>query len=66
MSTYPRRLKAEAFGKAVDVVECLRDPTDPSTERTAPPCSAHVQLNDVPRALDPIEDEGVFCQHEGV
>ena len=52
---YPRRPKAEASCDAVDVVEHLRDPTDPSTERTAPPRSAHVQLDDVPRALDPVE-----------
>ena len=57
---YPRRPKAVAFSNAVDVVECLRNLTDPSTERTAPPCSTHVQLNDVPRALDPVEDEGEF------
>ena len=44
VSMYPRRPKAEAFSNAVDVVERLRDPTDPSTERTAPPRSAHVQL----------------------
>ena len=43
---------------AVDVVERLHDPTDPSTERTAPPCSAHVQLDDVPRTLDPVEGRG--------
>ena len=66
MSTYPRRPKAEAFSNAVDVVERLHDPTDPSTERTAPPCSAHVQHDDVPRALDPVEDEGEFRQHDGV
>ena len=48
MSTYPHRLKAEASSDTVDVVERLRDPTDPSTERTAPPCSAHVQHDDVP------------------
>ena len=54
MSTYPRRPKVEAFSNAVDVVERLRDPTDPSTECTAPPRSAHVQLDDVPRALDPV------------
>ena len=42
VSTYPRRPKAEAFSNAVDVVERLRDPTDPSTERTAPSRSAHV------------------------
>ena len=66
MSTYPRRPKAEAFVNAVDVVEHLHDPTDPSTEHTAPPRSAHVQLDDVPRALDPVEDEGEFHQHDGV
>ena len=66
MSTYPRRPKAEAFSNAVDVVERLRDPTDPSTERTAPPRSAHVQLDDVPRALDPVGTEGEFRQHDGV
>ena len=58
MSTYPRRPKAEAFSNAVDVVERLHDPTDPSTECTAPPSSAHVQLNDVPRTLDPVEGRG--------
>ena len=63
---YPRRPKAEAFSNAVDVVERLHDPTDPSTERTAPPCSAHVQLDDVPRTLDPVEAEGEFHQHDGV
>ena len=63
---YPRRPKAEAFSNAVDVDERLRDPTDPSTERTAPPCSAHVQHDDIPRALDPIEDEGESRQHDGM
>ena len=52
VSTYPRRPKAKAFSNAVDVVKRLHDP---STERTAPPCSAHVQHDDVPRALDPVE-----------
>ena len=66
MSTYPPRPKAEAFRNAVDVVELLRDPTDPSTEHTTPPRSAHIQLDDVPRALDPVEDEGEFGQHDGV
>ena len=42
VSTYPHRPKAEAFSNEVDVVERLRDPTDPSTERTAPSRSAHV------------------------
>ena len=66
MSTYPHRPKAEAFSNAVDVVERLRDPTDPSTERTTPLCSSRVQLDDVPRALDPVEAEGEFLQHDGV
>ena len=54
----PRTLvdrKRKHYVNAVDVVERLHDPTDPSTERTAPSCSAHVQLDDVPRALDPVE-----------
>ena len=63
---YPRRPKAEAFSNAVDVVERLHDPTDPSTERTAPPRPAHVQLDDVPRSLDPVEDEGELRQHDGM
>ena len=66
MSTYPYRPKAEAFSNAIDVVERLHDPTDPSTERTTPPRSSHVQLDDVPRALDLVEDEGEFCQHDSV
>ena len=66
MSTYPRRPKAEAYSNAVDVVECLRDPTDPSTECTTPPRSAHVQLGDVPRTLDPFEAEEEFCRHDGM
>ena len=61
---YPRRPKAEAFSNAVDVVERLRDPTNPSTERTAPSRSAHVQLGDIPRT--PAEAVGEFCQHDGV
>ena len=66
VSTYPCRPKVEAFSNVVDVVERLRDPTDPSTERTTPPRSAHVQLDDVPRAFDPVEAEGEFRQHDGV
>ena len=65
----PRTLvdrKRKRYVNAVDVVERLHDPTDPSIERTAPPCSAHVQHDDVPRALDPVEDEGEFHQHNGV
>ena len=58
--------KKEAFSNAVDVVERLRDPTDPSIERRAPLRSAHVQLDGIPRTLDPIEAEGEFRQHNGV
>ena len=49
---HPRTLvdhKRKRYENAVDVVECLHDLTDPSTECTAPPSSAHVQLDDVPR-----------------
>ena len=66
MSTYTRITKAEVFSNAVDVVERLRDQTDPSTERTAPPHSAHVQLGDVPCTLDPVEAKKEFRQHDGV
>ena len=62
----PRRPNAEAFSNVVDVVERVRDPTNPSTKHTAPPCLAHVQLDDIPRSLDPAEDKGEFCQHDGV
>ena len=58
--------KQKPFINAVDVVVRLHDPTDPSTERTAPPCSAHVQLDDVPCTLDPVEAEGEFRQHDSV
>ena len=62
----PRTLvdrKRKHLVNAVDVVERLYDP---STERTAHPRSAHVQLDDVPRTLDPVEAEGEFRQHNGV
>ena len=42
----------------VDVVVRLHDPTDLSTERTTPPSSKHVQLDDVPRTLDPAKCRG--------
>ena len=47
----PRTLvdrKQKRYENAVDVVVRLHDPTDPSIERTSPPSSAHVQLDDVP------------------
>ena len=59
--------KRKLYINAVDVVVRLHDLTDdPSTEPTAPPCSAHVQLDDVPRTIDPVEAEGEFRQHDGV
>ena len=58
--------KRKRYDNAVDVVVRLHDPTDPSTEHTTLPCSADVQLDDVPRTLDPVEAEGEFRQHDGV
>ena len=51
---------------AVDVVVRLHDLTDPSTERTAPPSSAHVQLDDVPRTSIQQSFTGEFRQHDDV
>ena len=39
--------KRKRYDNAVDVVVRLHDPTDPSTESTAPPSSTHVWLGDV-------------------
>ena len=50
--------KRKHYDNAVDVVVRLHDPTDPSTESTAPPGSAHVRLGDVPRTPDPAECRG--------
>ena len=58
--------KRKRYDNAVDVVVRLHDPTDPSTEGTAPPRSAHVQLGDVLRTLDLAEVEGEFRQHDNV
>ena len=65
----PRTLvdrKRKCYDNAVDVVVRLHDSTNASTERTAPPSSAHVQLDDVPRT--PIQQSfaGEFRQHDGV
>ena len=49
-------LKWKRYINAVDVVVRLHDPTDPSTESTAPPSSAHVWLGDVLAFL--IQQEG--------
>ena len=66
---FPRTLvdqKRKRYDNAVDVVVRLHDPTDPSTERTSPPSSAHVQLDDVPRTPIQPSVEGEFRQHDGV
>ena len=65
----PRTLvdrQRKRYHNAVDVVVRLHDPTDPSTERTTPPSSAHVQLDDVPRTPIQPSVEGEFRQHDGV
>ena len=51
-------LKRKRYDNAVDVVVRLHDPTDLSTESTAPPQSAHVQLGDIPRTHDLAECRG--------
>ena len=58
--------KRKRYDNVVDVVIHLHDPTDPSTERTAPPSSAHVHLDDVPRASIQQSFGGEFRQHDGV
>ena len=65
----PRTLvdrKRKRYDNAADVVGRLHDPTDPSTERTTPLSSAHVQLDDIART--PIQESfaGEFRQHDGV
>ena len=57
--------KHKRYDNAVDVVVRLHDPTDASTKRMGPPSSAHVQLDDTPRA--PIQQSftGEFRQHDG-
>ena len=65
----PRTLvdrKRKRYDNTVDVVIRLHDPTDPSTERTAPPSFTHVQLDDVPRTPIQPSVEGEFCQAERV
>ena len=58
--------KRKRYENAVDVAKRLHDLTDPSSEPTAPPSLAHVQLDDVPRT--PIQQSftGEFRQHDGV
>ena len=66
VSTYPHRPKAEAFSNAVDVVEHLHDPTDPSTKRRPPPCSAHFSMMTALEFLIQYKYEGEYRQHDGV
>ena len=54
------------YDNTVDVVVRLDDPTDPSTERTAPSSSANVQPDDIPRTPIQPSVEGEFRQHDGV
>ena len=58
--------KRKRYDNAVDVVVCLHDLTDLSTEHMEPPRSAHVQLGDVPHTLDPVDADGEFRQHDGM
>ena len=52
--------KQKRYDNDVDVAVRLHDPTDPSTEGTASPRSAHIQLGDVPQTLDPAESRESF------
>ena len=58
--------KWKRYDNTVDVVIRLHDPTDPSTERTAPPSSTHVQFDDYPWTLIQQSVERDFRQHDGV
>ena len=58
--------KWKRYDNAVDVVVRLHDPTDPSTERTGPPSSAHVQLDDDLRPPIQPSSGDEFRQHDGV
>ena len=65
----PRTLvdrKRMRYDNTVDVVVRLHDPTDPSIERTEPPSSAHVQLDDDLRPPIQPSSEDEFRQHDGV
>ena len=65
----PRTLvdrKRKRYDNAVDVVVRLHDSTDPSTEDTTPPRSAHVQLDNVPRTLIQQSFAGESHQHDGM
>ena len=66
---HPRTLvdrKQKRYENAVDVVVRLHDPTDPSTERTSPLSSAHVQFDDIPQTSIHQSFMREFPQHDGV
>ena len=68
-SVCPRTLidrKRKRYHNAVDVVVRLHDPIDPSTKRTEPPSSAHVQLDDDLRSPIQPSSGDEFRQHDGV
>ena len=58
LHTRKQKRTRKRYDNAVDVVIRLHNPTESSTESTAPPRSTHVQLGDVPRTLDPAECRG--------
>ena len=63
---YPRRPKVEAFSNAVDVVERLHDPTDPSTERMTPRVHHTFSSMTSLELLIQQRVEEEFHQHDGV
>ena len=63
---YPHRLKAGALAQRGWCSRTSSRSDQPSTERTTPPSSAHVQPDDVPRTPIQPSVEGEFRQHDGV
>ena len=61
-----RERKRSKNGDEVVEHDVIQITGDPSTERTAPPRSAHVQLGDIPRTHGPVELGEEFRQHDGV
>ena len=68
MSTYPRRPKAEAFDKAVDVVELLLVPTDqaPNVRHLLVLHTFSSMTSLVLLIQQDVEEVGEFRQHNGV
>ena len=62
----PRRPKVEALAQRGCCSRTSSRSDRSSTERTAPPSSAHVQLDDVPRTLIQPSVEGEFRQHDSM